>query len=252
MTQPTLTHAPDAFAMGTPEERRAAFREGVRDYLPMLPAIVAWGVVTGVALVQSGLSLAHALGLSATAFAASAQLAALPLIAAGAPLSIVVLTALMMNLRFVIYSAALKSSLQHVPMRRRILLGYLIGDMGVVLYLKRVQRHPDWAPRDAYFFGMSSVNWAVWHVASLTGIFAAAWIPREWGLEFAGTLALLALLVPMCARLPGALGIAVAAGVGIATAGWPARLGLVFAIVCGIVAAMAAERWRRPRAGAAP
>ena len=238
---------PDAPTRGTPEERRAAFREGARDFVPMLPAIVAWGLVTGVALVQSGLSLAHALGLSATAFAASAQLATVPMIVAGAPLSIVVLTALMINLRFVIYSAALKNSLQHVPMRRRVLLGYLIGDMGVVLYLKRVQRDPGWAPRDAYFLGMSSVNWVVWHVASLTGIFAAAWIPREWGLEFAGTLALLALLVPMCARLPAAAGIAVAAGVGIATLHWPARLGLVFAVLCGIVAAMGVERARRSR-----
>jgi predicted branched-subunit amino acid permease len=134
-----------------------------------------------------------------------------------------------------------------------VLLGYLIGDMGVVLYLKRVQRDPGWVPRDAYFHGMSSLNWAVWHVASLTGIFAAAWIPREWGLEFAGTLALVALLVPMCARLPGALGIAVAAGVGVATMHWPARLGLVFAVACGVVAAMLAERGRRPRrAEAAP
>ncbi len=240
-------HSP--VALGSPAERRAAFREGVRDYLPAVPAIIAWGVVTGVALVQSGLSLAFALGLSATAFAATAQLAALPLIVAGAPLSIIVLTALMMNLRFVIYSAALKSSLQHVTFGRRVLLGYLIGDMGVAIYLRRVQRHPDWPARDAYFFGMSAINWSAWHVASLTGIFAAAWIPRDWGLEFAGTLALVALLVPMCARLPGAVGTLVAAALGIATLHWPARLGLVFAIVCGVVAAMAVEQWRRPDAG---
>jgi predicted branched-subunit amino acid permease len=248
MTSPTPSPAAPAPATGSPEERRAAFREGVRDYLPAVPAIAAWGVVTGVALVQSGLSLAHALGLSATAFAATAQLAALPLIVAGAPLSVIVLTALMMNLRFVIYSAALKSSLQHVKFGRRVLLGYLIGDMGVVLYLKRVQRHPDWAPRDAYFLGMSAINYTAWHVASLTGIFASAWIPRDWGLEFAGTLALLALLVPMCARLPGAVGTAVGAALGVATMHWPARLGLVFAIVCGVAAAMLAEQWTHRRA----
>jgi predicted branched-subunit amino acid permease len=96
---------------------------------------------------------------------------------------------------------------------------------------------------------MSAINWSAWHVASLTGIFAAAWIPRDWGLEFAGTLALVALLVPMCARLPGAVGTLVAAALGIATLHWPARLGLVFAIVCGVVAAMAVEQWRRPDAG---
>lgn len=241
---------PDTPACGTVVERRAAFAEGVRDYLPMIPAIAAWAIVTGVALIQSGLSLVHAVGFSALAFAGSAQLATLPLIAAGVPLTIIVLTALMMNLRFVIYSAALKSSLQHVPLARRILLGYLSGDVGVVLYLRRVQRTPGWAPRDAYFFGMVAVNWVVWHVASLFGIFAAAWIPREWGLEFAGTLALVALLVPMGARRSGIAGIAVGAAVGVATLHWPARLGLVVAIVCGVVAAMLAERRGQRRAPA--
>ena len=232
---------------GTPDERRAAFRAGARDYLPVLPAIVAWGVVTGVALVQSGLTLAQALGFSATAFAASAQLATLPLIVAGAPLTVIVLTALMMNLRFVIYSAALKSSLQHVPFGRRMLYGYLTGDMGVVLYLKRVQQDSAWAPRDAYFYGMAVVNWSVWHAASFAGIFAAAWIPRDWGLEFAGTVALLALLVPLCTQLPGAVATVVSAAVGYATLHWPARLGLVVALVAGVASALLVDRVRDAR-----
>ncbi|MCZ8131982.1 MAG: AzlC family ABC transporter permease [Steroidobacteraceae bacterium] len=233
---------------GTADERRAAFREGVRDYLPMLPALIAWGLVTGVALVQSGLTLAQAIGFSVTAFAASAQLATLPLIVGGVPLTVIVLTALMMNLRFVIYSAALKGSLQHVPFGRRMWYGYLTGDMGVVLYLKRMQRDPGWAARDAYFHGVATVNFAVWHVSSLAGIFAAAWIPRDWGLEFAGTVALIALLVPLCTRLPGAVATAIAATIGWATLHWPARLGLVVAIVAGIAAAVLVDRWRERRA----
>jgi predicted branched-subunit amino acid permease len=226
---------------GTPDERRAAYREGIRDYLPALPAIVAWGLVTGVAMVQSGLALAQVLGLHLTAFAATAQIASVPLIVAGAPLAVVFVTALMMNLRFVIYSAALKGPLQHLPFGRRMLQSYLMGDMCVVMFLEKVRRRPGWPPRDAYFLGMCTINWIVWHLASLAGIFAAAWFPRTWGLEFAGTLALLALLVPMCARRPGALATLVAGVGGIATLHWPARLGLVFSIVAGIVAAVVAE-----------
>jgi len=177
-----------------------------------------------------------------SAFAASAQLAALPLIVAGVPLSVIFLTALMMNLRFVIYSAALRPHLQHVPFGRRMLLGYVMGDMCVVMFLKRVRDDPAWRPRDAYFAGMCLVNWGVWHVASLTGILAAAWIPRDWGLEFAGTLALLALLVPLCSRWPGAVATLVATAVGLATLHWPARLGLVVAIVAGMAAAIVVDR----------
>jgi predicted branched-subunit amino acid permease len=237
---------------GSPDERRAAFSAGMRDLVPALPGMASWGLVTGVAMVQSGLPLQHALGMSVTAYAGSAQLAVLPMIAAGAPLGTIALTALMMNLRFVIYSAALKRSLEHVPFWRRLGLGYLIGDMGTVLYLRRVHREPDWAPRDAYFLGMSLLNWACWHVSSLVGIFAAAWIPRAWGLEFAGTLALLALLAPLCTKLPGLVGTVVATAVGLATASWPARAGLVLAVVAGVAAALLVEeRAQRRDAGGA-
>jgi predicted branched-subunit amino acid permease len=238
-----------AHPFGTPEERRAAFREGARDFLPALPAIVAWGIVTGVAMVQFGLALAPALGLHLTAFAATAQIASVPLIVAGAPLAVVILTALMMNLRFVIYSAALRAPLQRVPFGRRMLEAYLISDISVAMFLEKTRRRPTWPARDAYFLGMGAINAVVWHAASLVGIFASTSFPRTWGLEFAGLLALVALLVPMCARVPGAVATVVAGACGVATLHWPARLGLVFSFVAGLVAAVIAERWSTRRGG---
>lgn len=228
----------------TPDERaqrRRAFRDGARDFLPAAPAVAAWGLVTGVAMVQSGLPLGPALALSLLAFAGSAQLAALPLLATGAPFGVIVLTALMMNLRFVIYSAALRGSLEHLPAGRRLLLGYLNGDVGYAMYAQRTHRDPHWPLRDSWLLGLSLLNFAIWHVTSLIGIFAAAWIPRDWGLELAGIFALLALLVPLCRQVPGAVGAAVAAAVALLTMRWPAHTGLVAAIVSGIAAALAAE-----------
>lgn len=64
---------------------RAEFSRGVREMLPASPGILAWGLVTGVAMVKSGLSVPLALLMSLVAYAGSAQLAALPLIAASAP-----------------------------------------------------------------------------------------------------------------------------------------------------------------------
>ena len=57
---------------------RDAFRAGYTDIAPAIPATMAWGLVTGVAMAQSGLSLAQAYGLAVLAFAGSAQLAVLP------------------------------------------------------------------------------------------------------------------------------------------------------------------------------
>ena len=65
--------------------RHPAFMEAVRDLAPQAPGVAAWGLMTGVAMVKSGLSVTEALLMALTVFAGSSQLAAMPLIQAGAP-----------------------------------------------------------------------------------------------------------------------------------------------------------------------
>lgn len=223
---------------------RAAFRRGFADMLPASPAVAAWGLVTGVAMAQSGLALSESVGLSLIAYAGSAQLAALPLLVAGAPIAVSVLTALMVNLRFVIYSAAVAPSFRASPLRQRLALGYLLGDISFVVYMRRESEWRHSPSRAGYFLGLGLAMFGVWHVASLLGLFAAAAIPRDWGLDFAGLLALLALWVPALASRPTLLGSVVAAGLSVALDRLPFRTGLVAAILAGIAVAVAADRRR--------
>ncbi|MBS0376618.1 MAG: AzlC family ABC transporter permease [Proteobacteria bacterium] len=227
------------------DPRARAFAAGARDILPTMPANAAWALVTGIAMAQSGLPLGQGVGLSLIAYAGSAQLAALPLLVAGAPVWITVLTALMVNLRFVIYSAALSRTFKVLPLGQRLGLGYFIGDISFVLYLRAEERLGSPAERARYFMGLSLVLFFVWHLASLVGLFAAASIPREWGLDFAGLLALVALLAPMLASRPALAGSAVAAVLATLARHWPFRLGLVVAILAGIAVAVALDGRRR-------
>lgn len=228
-----------------------ARREGAVELLPAALGIGAWGLVTGVAMVQSDLPVWAAVWMSLIVFAGSAQLAALPLIMAGAPLLLVTLTALVVNLRFVIYSAALRESLQHLPAGRRLLLGYLIGDVPSAIYLQRLRHSPHWAGLGDYLLGLSGVNAVVWHVSSLAGIFAASLLPRRWGLEFAGSLAVLALLVPACRSRPGLAGAVVAGAVAVIGRGWPMRMGVLAGMAAGIGAAFVVQSALAPRRAAA-
>ncbi len=223
---------------------RAAFHDGLADMLPLSAAVAAWAVVTGVAMAQSGLALSESVGLSLLAYAGSAQLATLPLLAAGAPLAVTVLTALMVNLRFVIYSAAVAPGFRSLPLRQRLGIGYLIGDISFVVYMRHEARWHDASTRAWYFVGVGLAMFAVWHVGSLVGLFAAAAIPREWGLDFAGLLALLALWVPSLASRPTLAGSVVAAALSVALDPLPFRSGLVVAILAGIVVAVASDRRR--------
>ncbi len=53
-------------------------RTAVQDMLPAAVAMVAWGSVTGVAMVQSGLTPLQAVGMTFMVYAGSAQLTSLP------------------------------------------------------------------------------------------------------------------------------------------------------------------------------
>src|SRR5262245_27856788 len=75
---------------------RDEFRQGRKDMIGPSLGISAWGLVTGVAMIKSGLSAPLAVLMGIFVYAGSAQLAALPLIAAGAPIWVVWATAFCM------------------------------------------------------------------------------------------------------------------------------------------------------------
>jgi predicted branched-subunit amino acid permease len=148
--------------------------------------------------VNSGLSPLEATLISLTVFAGSAQLAAVPLLMAGASSAVVILTAVVMNLRFVIFSASIAPYFLNRPLRVRLLAGYWNGDMGYALLMNKIQEHAHnpaftHASVRAYHWGVSLSNVLSWHVASLIGIALGHVFPSHWGLDFAAILALVAL-----------------------------------------------------------
>jgi predicted branched-subunit amino acid permease len=152
---------------------RDGFRHGVQELLPAAPGIFAWGLVTGVAMVKSGLGVLEASVLSLLAYAGSAQLAALPLMMSAAPLWLIFLTATIVNLRFVVYSVMMRPQFAHLTRWRRLWLGAFLADIMFVKFSSLLQRHPEQTERVAYFFGGASANWVIWQVSSIAGILAA-------------------------------------------------------------------------------
>lgn len=225
--------------------RRDAFLHGIRAVAPLTLATGTWGLVTGVAMVKVGLTTMQAIGMTLLVFAGSAQLASLPLIAAAAPIWVIWLTALVVNLRFVIFSAGLQPFFRRFPFRKRLLLGYITSDVGFAIFLSRFagasEDERGTTEQVWFFLGMAAGNWIAWQSMSVAGILLGAQVPGDWGLEFASILALIALTMPMIADKPAVIGAITAGVIAVAAAGLPLKLGLLLAVVCGIVAAMSAE-----------
>jgi predicted branched-subunit amino acid permease len=237
-----------------PQADARGWREGFQTGLPTLFGIGAWGMVVGVAMVKGGLTVAQAVGMTLVAFAGSAQLASLPLIAAGAPIWVIFLTALVVNLRFVIFSVLLGPHFSHLPLWQRFYLGYISGDVSIALFL---QRYPSPAPEPgklAFLKGLMYPNWFAWQAGSLIGIFLGSTVPTEWQLGFAGTLAILCIMVPLVMNSAALCGVLVAGVTAVLANGLPYKLGLLAAVLIGMVTAMTVEetmvkRNRRGRIG---
>jgi predicted branched-subunit amino acid permease len=233
------------------EHHEPSWREGLKVGTPTLFGIGAWGLVVGIAMVKSGLTVPQALGMTLIVFAGSAQLASLPLIAAHAPIWVIFATAFVVNLRFVIFSALLAPHFSHLPWQKRLMLGYVSGDMTVALFLQRFPSEEPQLGKLSYLKGLMYPNWISWQVGSIAGIFLGSTVPAEWGLGFAGTLAILCVMIPLIAGRPALCGVLVAGAVAVLAVGLPYKLGLLLAVLVGMLTSMAVEegveKWRLKR-----
>ena len=159
--------------------------------------IGAWGLVTGVAMAKSGMGVGVAVVMSLLVFAGSAQLAAVPMIASDAPIWVVWATALCLNLRFVVFSTQWRPYFSHLPKAQRARLMFFAADLNYVLFMRRFPAPVPSPEQVPYYWGAVTVNAGAWHLMSLLGIALAQRVPESWGLGFAGTVALLTMVLSM-------------------------------------------------------
>ncbi|WP_281984989.1 AzlC family ABC transporter permease [Azonexus hydrophilus] len=222
-------------------------REGFAAFLPVSVGLVPWALVMGMAMSSHGFSPVEAMGMNLIVFAGTAQLGTLPLISSNAPLWLIVVTALALNLRFVIFSAAIAPGFRGVGVPQRWLSGHLLTDGVFATCAERLLQVDDPRWRLGFYLAPSLWSWLLWQSFTLIGIFAAGIVPASWSLEFMATIALIVLLVPM-ARIPPMLVAALAGGAAATLLrDMPLRLGTVAAIIIGIAAGFLAEHLEHQR-----
>jgi predicted branched-subunit amino acid permease len=185
-----------------------------------------------------------ALAMTMLVYAGSAQLTALPLIAAGAPLWLIFAAGSAVNLRFLIFGAALQPYFRKLSWLKRLGMGYFTTDMSFVLFMTQYGEAAERGTRAQHWFYLGAIapSWFAWQMASILGIYLGTMVPSAWSLDFAAVLALLAITVPL-ANSKSMLVSMLAAGL-IAWVGQllPMRLGLPVAVLLGVAVGMWAER----------
>lgn len=226
------------------------FREGMRATSGVAPGIAAWGLMTGVAMVKSGMSVVEAVAMTLFVYAGSSQLAAIPLIVAGAPAWVVWATGFCVNLRFVVFSLHLRDYLMHLPRWRRLVNGFLTADLTYALFTSRYPQPATDAPgrhaQEAYLAGNYCMTWIAWTGSSLVGVLLANLIPSGWGLAFAGVLCLVGILCSMATTPLRILAALIAGVAAVAAYALPLKLNIVAAIAVAVLACFWLEGRRPP------
>ncbi|MGR3760491.1 AzlC family ABC transporter permease [Roseobacteraceae bacterium NS-SX3] len=224
---------------------KSAFWRGFRDGAPFLLVSGPFGLLFGVLAAEAGLLVPEALTFSLAVFAGSAQFTALQLIQENAPLVIVLISALAVNLRVAMYSASLTPYLGAAPLWQRALAAYFTVDQSYALSIVKFETEPEMTvpERMAYFFGTNGLVAPGWMAATVIGAMAGAQVPESWGLDFVLPLAFLAMIGPML-RTPAHLAACFTAiATALPAAALPYNLGLIVAGLAGMIAGAQAELW---------
>ena len=119
----------------TPKVGVRAYRRdllaGMRAMAPWLIGVAPFGLVIGVSAAEAGIPTLAGWLTGPTIYAGSAQVAAIQMLDAGAASYAVIITALVINIRLILYSAAMATYWRGTPLWWR-LLGRLPADRPVV------------------------------------------------------------------------------------------------------------------------
>ncbi|MCE8515322.1 AzlC family ABC transporter permease [Ruegeria pomeroyi] len=222
---------------------KSVYWKGFRDGAPFIMVAAPFGTLFGVFATEAGLNLVQVMTFTATVFAGAAQFTALQLLLDDTPTLIVLLSALAVNLRVAMYSAALTPYLGAAPLWQRAVAAYFTVDQSYALSVVRFETEPDLTvpQRMAYFFGTVTPLAPAWYLATYLGAVLGTRIPESWALDFALPITFLAMIGPMLRTLPHVIAALVAIVTALLTAGVPFNLGLLIAGTAGMMAGAQAE-----------
>ncbi len=230
------------------DKQRRDLMTGVRDIAPILLGVIPFAMVSGITAVGAGIPKHIAMLMSLSMFAGASQLAANQLIGAGAAWFVIIYTALVINARFVVYSASVAPYLQSLSSPAKWLYAYLLTDQGYALSVLRFRRGDNLDPH-LYYLGISVTIWLTWQVFSAAGIYLGSNIPEHWGLDFAVPLCFLAVLVQALEDRESIVAGATAGCIAVFALPLPLNTNLILGVMTGIGAGLLSEHLRHRREG---
>ena len=217
-------------------------KQAVADALPLILSAIPFALVVGLAITESGIGNFVGWTAAPIIFAGAAHLTLVTLLGTGTAALAAITTALVINARHLMYSAALAPTFQKQPRWFRWLGPYaLIDQMFAIVFLRK-----DDEPKAfrTYFLSAAIAFAVFWNVFVAVGLLVGPVVPATWNLGFAVPVMFIGIVVMGIDRYPKAVAAVVGAAASYVFAGLPNRSGLLIGALLGIIAGISVDRRR--------
>lgn len=208
-------------------------KRGIKAVTPLMLGIIPFGLISGITAANTGLSLGMALLMSIGIFAGASQLAVLQLVRDNAHMIVIIYTALIINVRMMLYSLSISPYLQEINNKWKAVLAYSMTDQSYAISTVHFLNNPD-EDKKGFFFGASISLWVIWQINTVIGYLMGSVIPQELGLEFGIPLTFIAVLLKGIAGWPGIITILTSGTIAVLASKLPMNIGLILAAIVGI------------------
>ncbi|KQU18638.1 branched-chain amino acid ABC transporter permease [Bacillus sp. Leaf13] len=177
------------------EENILTFHQGVKDCIPTLIGYISIGIAAGIVGVSSNLSILEIALLSTLVYAGASQFIICALLVSGSPISVIILTTFIVNLRNFLLSMTLAPHFTKYSLMKNIGIGALVTDESFGVAINKIIKGEK--INDQWMNGLNITAYISWIISCVLGAIFGKWIsiPEIFGLDFALTAMFLTLLV---------------------------------------------------------
>ncbi|MFV0315917.1 MAG: AzlC family ABC transporter permease [Microthrixaceae bacterium] len=210
---------------------------GARSSAALAAGVLPFGIVYGVAVSEAGVGVFTGMLGSLGVFAGASQLSLVELHVEGASWAVAVGTALVINARFILYSAALAPAFSAFPPRWRFGLPHLMTDQATAVSLVEFESLRDPTSRRWFFLGAGMMLYAFWQLGTLVGILGGTQVPESLQLGFIIPLMFTAVALPSIRNRPTIVAAVVSVLVAIVAHPLPAGTNILLGAFTGLLVA---------------
>ncbi|MEM5029626.1 AzlC family ABC transporter permease [Priestia sp. WB3] len=185
-----------------PRTEHEPFLEGIKDCVPTLLGYMSIGFAFGIVGISAQLSLWDIALLAIFIYAGASQFIICALLVTGSPLSAIILTTFIVNLRHLLLSLTLAPHFTRYSLKQNIGFGLLLTDESFGVAMNKLAQHGKLNNR--WMHGLNITAYLCWIAVCILGGIFGHWIsnPEALGLDFALSAMFAALLVLSLQTVP--------------------------------------------------